>query len=134
MTGATGDEDVRSVERAFTGAPEVSEVDLPPVAGGSRGAPPPGGSARAGAEDAPLAETQGPPDGRRGGWPPARVVRASVWTVEDITRDRQSAETAFEDPAEGDRFPRPRAGRFLLDGAERRDRLHERHTRRLARP
>ncbi len=96
MTGATGDEDVRSVERAFTGAPEVSEAIYRLSQAAREGRRHQEEVRRPGAEDARWLRLKVRPMATEGVGRLRGVGRASVWTVEDITRDRQSAETAFE--------------------------------------
>jgi two-component system cell cycle sensor histidine kinase/response regulator CckA len=96
MTGATGDEDVRSVERAFTGAPEVSEAIYRLSQAAREGRRHQEEVRRPGAEDARWLRLKVRPMAGEGIGRLRGVGRASVWTVEDITRDRQTAETAFE--------------------------------------
>ncbi|MBL8570056.1 MAG: response regulator [Phreatobacter sp.] len=96
MTGATGEDDVRGVERAFTGAPEVSEAIYRLSQAAREG--------RRHQEEVRQPEAEGArwyrlrvrPMAGEGVAKPRAAARASVWSVEDITRDRQSAESAFE--------------------------------------
>jgi two-component system cell cycle sensor histidine kinase/response regulator CckA len=96
MTGATGEDDVRGVERAFTGAPEVSEAIYRLSQAAREG--------RRHHEEVRQPEAEGArwyrlrvrPMAGEGAVKPRGAARAVVWTVEDITRDRQSAESAFE--------------------------------------
>lgn len=96
LTGATGETDVRGVERAFSSAPDVSEA----IYRLSQ-------AAREGRRHQEEVRQPGPDSARwfrlrvrplvRDGLPaPRGLGKATVWTVEDITRDRQNAETAFE--------------------------------------
>ncbi|MDQ0471416.1 cell cycle histidine kinase CckA [Labrys wisconsinensis] len=92
MTGATGEQDVRPVERAFTGDPDVSEP-VYRLAQAARGG-------QTLTEEFRIAAT--PPAGGAS-WYRVRVrpmLRASgardvVWTVADITRERERQENAF---------------------------------------
>jgi two-component system cell cycle sensor histidine kinase/response regulator CckA len=96
LTGASGEEDVRAVERAFTGAPEVSEAIYRLSQAAREGRRHQEEVRRAEADDARWLRLKVRPMTGEGA---ARIRgggRASVWTVEDITRDRQSAESAFE--------------------------------------
>ena len=96
LTGAAGEEDVRAVERAFTGAPEVSEAIYRLSQAAREGRRHQEEVRRAEADDARWLRLKVRP---MSGEVAARIRgggRASVWTVEDITRDRQSAESAFE--------------------------------------
>jgi two-component system, cell cycle sensor histidine kinase and response regulator CckA len=96
LTGAAGEDDVRGVERAFGGAPEVSEAIYRLSQAAREG--------RRHQEELRYSDIEG------ARWLRMRVrpligdgqatsrgtARATVWTVEDISRDRQNAESAFE--------------------------------------
>lgn len=96
LTGASGEEDVRAVERAFTGAPEVSEAIYRLSQAAREGRRHQEEVRRAEAEDARWLRLKVRPMTGEGATRIRGGGRASVWTVEDITRDRQSAESAFE--------------------------------------
>ncbi len=96
LTGASGEQDVRGVERAFSNAPEVSEAIYR--------------LSQAAREGRRHQEEVRQPDGDGARWfrlrvrplvrdglpAPRGMNKATVWTVEDISRDRQNAESAFE--------------------------------------
>ena len=122
---------MRPVERVFVGDPEVSEAIYRLRQGGARRPPPAGGSAgrgparRAGA----LAAAARAP-ARRG----RRDARTTVWTVADVTRDRDRQENVFQDLQHAiDYLDHAPAGFFSVD-ASGAHRLPQRDARRLARP
>ncbi|MFN3854008.1 MAG: cell cycle histidine kinase CckA [Phreatobacter sp.] len=96
LTGVTGSEDVKGVERAFTGSPEVSEA-IYRLSQAAR-------ENRRHQEEVRMPSAEGArwyrlkvrPLVSDGVIRPRGVGKASVWSVEDITRDRQNAESAFE--------------------------------------
>lgn len=96
LTGVTGSEDVKGVERAFTGSPEVSEA-IYRLSQAAR-------ENRRHQEEVRMPSAEGArwyrlkvrPLVSEGVIRPRGVGKASVWSVEDITRDRQNAESAFE--------------------------------------
>lgn len=96
LTGATGPDDVRGVERAFTGDPQWAEAIYRLAQAAREGRRHQEEVRRPQADGAiwfrmtvrPL--VSGDVDVPRGG------VGASVWTVVDISRDRLNAESAFE--------------------------------------
>ena len=94
LTGAMGEQDIRTVERAFTGDPDVSEATYRLAQ-----------AARAGqrlAEEFRIASA--PPSGTASWYrvrvrPIARPSGAgeTVWTVADITRERERQENVFQE-------------------------------------
>lgn len=96
MTGATGEDDVRGVERAFTGAPDVSEAIYRLSQAAREG--------RRHQEEVRYPQADGArwyrlrvrPLAGEGRAAPRGAAKASVWSIENITRDRQNAESAFE--------------------------------------
>ncbi|WP_168201774.1 cell cycle histidine kinase CckA [Phreatobacter aquaticus] len=97
LIGSTGDDDVRGVERAFTGAPEVSEAiyRLSQAARENRRHQEEVRH-QAGIEAARWYRLRVRPLVADGVEAPRGVTKATVWSVDDITRDRQNAESAFE--------------------------------------
>jgi two-component system cell cycle sensor histidine kinase/response regulator CckA len=96
MTGATGDDDVRGVERAFTGAPEVSEAIYRLSQAAREGRRHQEEVRQPGADAARWYRLRVRPMAGEGVQRPRGIAKATVWTLEDITRDRLSAESAFE--------------------------------------
>jgi two-component system cell cycle sensor histidine kinase/response regulator CckA len=94
MIDATGDHDVRPVERVFVGDPDVSEAVYRLVKAAREG--------RRAQEEVRVAGLQGTPArwlrlrvrplGARG-----RDARSAVWTVADVTRERERQENTFQE-------------------------------------
>ncbi|MCZ8314502.1 response regulator [Phreatobacter sp.] len=96
MTGATGEDDVRGVERAFTGAPEISEAIYRLSQAAREGRRHQEEVRRADGPEPRWLRLKVRPLSGEGAERVRGAARPSVWTVEDITRDRASAESAFE--------------------------------------
>ena len=120
---------LRTVERVFAGSPDVSEVGLPPV---------PGRQGRQAGERGPAARPA-PLQRRRRGvvshpGPAARRPRTRRVALDRVGRDPRArpARDLLPGPPARHRLSRPRAGGLLLGRAGRRDRPHERDSRRMA--
>ena len=94
LTGATGPQDVRPVERVFIGNPDVSEAVFRLLKASRVG--------KRQQEEVRLAGTDGAP----GRWLRMRVrplgqgkgqARYAVWSIADITRDRERQEDVFQE-------------------------------------
>ena len=94
LTGATGPRDVRPVERAFIGNPDVSEVVFRLLKAAREG--------KRQQEEVRVAGT----DGAHGRWLRMRVrplgkakreAKYAVWSIADITRDRERQEDVFQE-------------------------------------
>jgi len=94
MTGASGPQDVRPVERVFIGNPDVSEAVFRLLK-----------AAREGKRQQEEVRTSGV-DGSQGRWLRMRVrplgtgkreARYAVWSIADITRDRERQEDVFQE-------------------------------------
>ncbi|WP_024517986.1 cell cycle histidine kinase CckA [Bradyrhizobium sp. Tv2a-2] len=94
LTGATSAQDVRPVERVFIGNPDVSEAVFRLLKAAREG--------KRQQEEVRIAGT----DGGRGRWLRMRVrplgsrkreARYAVWSVSDITRDRERQEDVFKE-------------------------------------
>nr|WP_246088888.1 ATP-binding protein [Phreatobacter stygius] len=96
LTGASGEHDVRGVERAFSSAPDVSEAIYRLSQAAREGRRHQEEVRQPDAESARWFRLRVRPLVRDGLPAPRGMNKATVWTVEDITRDRQNAESAFE--------------------------------------
>src|SRR5438477_1388913 len=94
LTGAAGAQDVRPIERVFIGNPDVSEAVFRLLKAGREG--------KRQQEEVRIAGTEGP----HGRWLRMRVrplgqgkreARYSVWSIADITRDRERQEDVFKE-------------------------------------
>src|SRR5690349_933438 len=94
LTGATGAQDVRPVERVFIGDPDVSEAVFRLLKASREG--------KRQQEEVRVAS----PDGGHGRWLRMRVrplgaakraAKYAVWSVADITRDRERQEDVFQE-------------------------------------
>ncbi len=94
LTGATGTRDVRPIERVFIGDPDVSEVIYRLLKAAREGrrlqeeVRIPGGEGNAGRWLRLRVRPLG--DGKRGS-------RSTVWTVADVTREREKQENVFQE-------------------------------------
>ncbi len=115
LIGATDSDDVRPVERVFVGDPDVSEAIYPPAQGGARGPPSAGGSAhpwRNGRGRALAAHARAPAGHSK---PDARMT---VWSIADVTRDRERQENVFQELQHAiDYLDHAPAGFFSVDAA-----------------
>ena len=130
LTGASGPQDVRPVERVFIGNPDVSEAVFRLLK-----------AAREGKRQQEEVRISGQ-DGSQGRWLRMRVrplgtgkreAKYAVWSIADITRDRERQEDVFQELQHADRISRPRAVRLLLGQSGRRARLCQRDAGELAR-
>ena len=131
LVDAVDADDVRPVERVFIGDPQVSGGDLPPAKAAREGrrlqeeVRVPGARRRAGA----LAALARAAAAARAG----AYARWTVWTVADVTRDRERQENVFQELQHAiDYLDHAPAGFFSVDPDGRRQ-LPQRHARRLAR-
>src|SRR5437870_2966556 len=94
LTGAAGAQDVRPIERVFIGNPDVSEAVFRLLKAGREG--------KRQQEEVRIAGTEG----THGRWLRMRVrplgqgkreARYSVWSIADITRDRERQEDVFKE-------------------------------------
>src|SRR3954471_10558058 len=94
LTGAAGPQDVRPVERVFIGNPDVSEAGFRLLKAAREG--------KRQQEEVRIAGT----DGGRGRWLRMRVrplgsdkrrAKYAVWSIADITRDRERQEDVFQE-------------------------------------
>ena len=129
LTDATGAEDVRPIERVFVGDPDVSEAVYRLLKAAREG--------RRLQEEVRVAS----PGGKPGRWLRLRVRplgdgrtnKLTLWTVADVTRDRERQENIFQELQHAiDYLDHAPAGFFSVDG-QRRHRLPQRHARKLAR-
>jgi two-component system cell cycle sensor histidine kinase/response regulator CckA len=115
LTGTLGSDDARPVERAFLGDPEVSEAVYRLVKAAREG--------RRLQEEVRVAGLRGEP----ARWMRLRVrplgedgraARTTVWSVADVTRDRDRNETAFQGLQHAiDYLDHAPAGFFSVDGS-----------------
>ena len=124
--------DVRPVERVFVGDPDVSEAVYRLLKAGARGPPPAGrgrASARIAGEAARWLRMRVRPlgDGKRD-------ARMTVWSIADVTRERERQENVFQELQHAiDYLDHAPAG-LLLGRCRRRHRLSQRDAGELARP
>jgi two-component system cell cycle sensor histidine kinase/response regulator CckA len=92
LIGATGDHDVRPIERVFMGEPEVSESIYRLLKASREG--------RRGQEEVRIAGSEGARWLRmrvRPLGPGKRDARLSVWSIADVTRERERQENVFQE-------------------------------------
>ncbi|BAT59728.1 blue-light-activated protein [Variibacter gotjawalensis] len=115
LTGARGEDDVRPVERAFVGEPDLSEALYRLM--------------KAAREGRPLQEEVRLPGAGGARWLRLRVrplgesgpeAQSTVWTVADITRDRERQENVFQELQHAiDYLDHAPAGFFSVDAQGR---------------
>jgi len=98
LTGAAGPQDVRPVERVFIGNPDVSEAVFRLLKAAREG--------KRQQEEVRIAGNDGSHDSTHGRWLRMRVrplgqgkreAKYSVWSIADITRDRERQEDVFQE-------------------------------------
>ena len=131
LSGAQEASDIRPVERLFSGAPDVSEAvyRLAQAAREQRRAteeirlaPPSAAKAASAGIASACARSSGPARGR-----------ATLWQVADVTRERERHENVFQELQHAIDFLDHAPAGFFSVGHVRRDHLHQRHARGLAR-
>ena len=130
LIGATDNGDVRPIERVFIGDPDVSEsiYRLLKAAREGRRLQEEVRIAGATAEAARWLRLRVRPLGDS-----KQDARMTVWSIADVTRDRERAGKRISGASARHRLSRSRAGRFLLGRCGGRHRLSQCHARRLAR-
>ena len=131
LIGATGVHDVRPIERVFIGDPDVSESIYRLLK-----------AAREGRRLQEEVRITGSVAGESGRWLRMRVrplgenrrdARMTVWSIADVTRERERQENVFQELQHAiDYLDHAPAGFFSVDAAGD-DRLSQRHTGGLAR-
>ncbi|MBO0752629.1 MAG: PAS domain S-box protein, partial [Bradyrhizobiaceae bacterium] len=117
LAGATGMHDVRPIERVFVSNPDVSEVIYRLLKAGRDG--------RRLQEEVRIASPHGEPARwlrlrvrpLGGAGDAAAIRKATVWTVSDVTRDRERQENVFQELQHAiDYLDHAPAGFFSVDG------------------
>jgi two-component system cell cycle sensor histidine kinase/response regulator CckA len=117
LAGATGMHDVRPIERVFVSNPDVSEVIYRLLKAGRDG--------RRLQEEVRVASPRGEPARwlrlrvrPLGGVGDPAIRKATVWTVSDVTRDRERQENVFQELRHAiDYLDHAPAGFFSVDGS-----------------
>ena len=131
LTGAATAQDVRPVERVFIGDPDVSEAVFRLLK-----------AAREGKRQQEEVRVAGA-DGAQGRWLRMRVrplgagkreAKYAVWSIADVTRDRERQENVFQELQHAIEYLDHAPGGFFSVDAGRRPRLSQRHAGELARP
>ena len=112
LIGATGDHEVRPIERVFIGEPEVSESIYRLVKAAREGRRAQEEVRIAGPESARWLRMRVRPLG-----PSKRDARLSVWSIADVTRERERQENVFQELQHAiDYLDHAPAGFFSVDG------------------
>jgi two-component system cell cycle sensor histidine kinase/response regulator CckA len=112
LIGAAGDRDVRPIERVFMGDPEVSEAIYRLLKAAREGRRSQEEVRVAGAESARWLRMRVRPLG------PGRDAKFTVWSVADVTRDRERQENVFQELQHAiDYLDHAPAGFFSVDAA-----------------
>ncbi len=112
LIGATGDHEVRPIERVFIGEPEVSESIYRLVKAAREGRRAQEEVRIAGSESARWLRMRVRPLG-----PGKRDARLSVWSIADVTRERERQENVFQELQHAiDYLDHAPAGFFSVDG------------------